>query len=182
MLKKIGIGVGVVLLVLVVVIATRPAHFRVERSALINAPPPVVFELINDFHHWPQWSPWEKLDPGMKKTLSGAPAGTGAQYAWAGNDKAGEGRMTITDSKPTNLIGIKLEFLKPFAATNQATFTLTPAAGGTQVQWSMEGENGFISKAFCMVVDMDAMVGKDFEEGLGNLNRVAQAAPPSAAR
>ena len=177
MLKKILVAVVLVLVVLVVFIATRPAHFRVERSAQINASAAVVFPLINDFHNWPKWSPWEKLDPGMKKTFSGAPAGTGAQYAWVGNDKAGEGRMTITDSKPTELIALKLEFLKPFAATNQATFQLVPGAAGTQVKWGMEGDNGFIAKAFCLVVDMDALVGKDFEEGLSNLNKLAQATP-----
>ena len=175
MAKKIGIGVVLALLLLVIFIATRPAHFRIQRSGLINAPSAVVFPLIDDFHNWPKWSPWEKLDPGMKKTFSGAPAGTGASYSWVGNDKAGVGSMTITDSKPSELVSMKLEFIKPFAATNQATFALTPSGAGTQVVWSMEGDNGFVSKAFCLVMDMDKMVGKDFEEGLANLNRVAQA-------
>ena len=174
MLKKIGIALLMVVLLLVVVIATRPAHFRIERSAQINAPSAVVFPLINDFHNWPKWSPWEKLDPDMKKTYRGAPAGTGAEYAWVGNDKAGEGRMTITDSKPTDLVSIKLEFLKPFAATNQATFKLTPAGDGTQVQWIMEGDNGFMAKGFGLVVNMDSLVGKDFEQGLSSLKQLAQ--------
>ncbi len=179
MVKKILIGLVAVLLVLAVFIATRPAHFRVQRSAQINAPSGAIFPLINDFHNWPKWSPWEKLDPGMKKTYSGAPAGTGAQYAWAGNDKAGEGRMTITDSKPNELVALKLEFLKPFSATNQGTFNLAPNAAGTRVQWSMEGDNGFLAKAFSLVMDMDSLVGKDFQEGLENLSRLAQA-PPAA--
>lgn len=173
MLKKILVAALVVLVVLAVFIATRPAHFRVERSAQINAPAADVFPLIDDFHHWAQWSPYEKLDPGMKKTFSGAPAGVGAEYAWAGNYKAGEGRMTITDSKPNELVSLKLEFLKPFAATNQATFKLTPTPLGTEVRWSMDGNNGFMAKAFCLVVDMDSLVGKDFEQGLSNLGRVA---------
>ena len=177
MVKKIALAVLVLLTVLVVFVASRPAHFRVERSALVNAPSSVVFPLINDFHNWPKWSPWEKLDPNMKKTFGGAAAGNGAQYAWVGNDKAGEGRMTITDSKPTELVSVKLEFLKPFAATNQATFKLSPAATGTQVQWSMEGENGFMAKAFSVIMNMDSLVGKDFEEGLSNLNKVAQSSP-----
>ena len=180
MAYKIGIAVLVVLAALGIVIATRPAHFRVERSALVHAPPAAVFPLIDDFHNWPKWSPWEKLDPNMKKTFSGAPAGTGAQYAWAGNDKAGEGRMTIMDSKPSELVSVKLEFLKPFAATNLATFKLTPSGADTQLTWSMEGENGFVAKAFCMVMDMDAMVGKDFEEGLANLDKLAQRTAPAA--
>ena len=179
MLKKILLAVLAVLLVLAVFIATRPAHFRVERSAQIHAPAAAVFPLIDDFHNWPKWSPWEKLDPGMKKTYSGAAAGSGAEYAWVGNDKAGEGRMTITESRPSELVAMKLEFLKPFAATNRATFQLTPSATGTQVKWGMEGDNGFIAKAFCLVVDMDALVGKDFQEGLSNLDRLAQATPPA---
>jgi uncharacterized protein YndB with AHSA1/START domain len=178
MAKKIGIGVVLALALLVIFIATRPAHFRIQRSALINAPSAVVFPLIDDFHNWPKWSPWEKLDPNMKKTFSGAPAGSGASYAWVGNDKAGEGRMTITDSKPSELVSMKLEFIKPFAATNQATFALTPSGTGTQIVWSMEGDNGFVSKAFCLVMDMDKLVGKDFEEGLANLNKLAQAPAP----
>ena len=180
MLKKILVAVLVVLVVLAVFIATRPAHFRVERSAQINDPASAVFPLINDFHNWAQWSPYEKLDPNMKKTYSGPPAGTGAEYAWVGNDKAGEGRMTITDSKPNQLVSFKLEFLKPFAATNQATFTLTPTPLGTDVRWSMEGNNGFVAKAFCLVVDMDSLVGKDFEQGLSNLGRLAQQTPKAA--
>ncbi len=178
MLIKIVIGVVVVLALLCVVIALRPAHFRIERSALIAAPPATVFPLIDDFHNWPKWSPWEKLDPSMKKTYAGAPAGSGAEYAWVGNDKAGEGRMTITDSKPSELVSMRLEFIKPFAATNQAVFKLSPSGNGTQVQWAMEGENGFMSKAFGLFVDVDKMVGKDFEEGLANLNKLAQAPAP----
>ncbi|MET0793073.1 MAG: SRPBCC family protein [Polyangiaceae bacterium] len=179
MLKKILTAVLAVLLLASVLIATRPAHFRVERSAQIHAPSAAVFPLINDFRNWAKWSPYEKLDPGMKKTYGGAPSGRGAEYAWSGNDKAGVGRMTITDSKPSELVSMKLEFLKPFAATNQATFELTPNAAGTEVKWSMEGENGFVAKAFCLVVDMDSLVGKDFETGLSNLNQLAQAAPPT---
>lgn len=174
MAAKIGIGVLVVLVVFAVIVALQPAHFRVERSAVVAAPPAAVFEQVNDFHNWPKWSPWEKLDPGMKKTFGGAPAGTGASYAWAGNDKAGEGKMTITGSKPTEQVDIRLEFIKPFAATNQATFELTPSGAGTNVRWSMEGNNGFISKAFCLFVDMDKMIGKDFEQGLANLNVAAK--------
>lgn len=174
MAAKIGIAVLVLLAVLGVVIALQPAHFRVERSAVVAAPPAAVFEQVNDFHHWPKWSPWEKLDPGMKKTFSGAPAGTGAEYAWAGNDKAGEGKMRITHSQPTERIDIQLDFIKPFAATNQATFTFSPSGAGTQVKWTMDGNNGFISKAFCLFVDMDSMVGKDFDQGLANLNTAAK--------
>lgn len=174
MAAKIGIAVLILLVVLSVLVALQPAHFRVERSADIAAPPDAVFEQVNDFRKWAKWSPYDKLDPSMKKTYSGAPSGTGAEYAWSGNDKAGEGTMRITDSKPNRQIQIQLSFIKPFAATNRATFDFAPASAGTHVRWIMEGENGFLAKAFCLVMDMDSLVGKDFEQGLSNLNTAAR--------
>jgi uncharacterized protein YndB with AHSA1/START domain len=179
MLKKIGLGIAALLAVLVVVVATRPADFRIARSRTINAPPPVVFGLVNDFHRWPEWSPWEKLDPSMKRELSGAPSGNGAVYFWTGNDKVGEGRMTITDSQPPHALTIRLEFLKPWAATNTASFEFTPSGAGTTVTWAMSGHNNFVSKLFGLFMDMDKMVGPDFERGLANLE--AAAAPSAAA-
>jgi hypothetical protein len=174
----IGIAVLVLVVGLLVFIGTRPAHFRIERSAQIGAPADVVFPMINDLHQWAQWSPWEKLDPDMKRTYEGPSAGPGAVYGWSGNSKAGEGRSTILDSKPGDLVSIKLEMFKPFACTNQVTFKLTPSDAGTRVQWIMEGENGFMAKAFTAFVSMDAMVGKEFEQGLANLNTLAQAKTP----
>ena len=175
MALKIGIGVAVVIVALLIVIATRPAAFHIERSAQVNASPDVVFPLINDFHRWADWSPFEKLDPKMKKTFEGAEAGPGAVYTWSGNSQAGEGRMTLEESKPDELVAIKLEFTKPMQATNQATFKLVPSDDGTRVTWSMDGNNGFMGKAFSLFVNMDKMVGAQFEEGLGNLNTLAQA-------
>lgn len=171
---QIGIGVLVLVLALVVLISTRPATVRIERSAEVAAPAAVVFALLDDFHEWGKWSPWEKLDPNMKKTFSGPTTGVGASYAWLGNSKAGQGSMTVLDSKQNELLSIKIQFLKPFAATNQTTFKLSPAANGTQVSWLMQGNNGFAAKAFSLFVDMDKLVGKDFEQGLANLNTAAQ--------
>jgi hypothetical protein len=125
--------------------------------------------MVNDFHHWDRWSPWEKFDPAMKKTFEGPPAGPGAIYSWVGNKKVGEGRMTILESKAAEFVTMKLEFIKPFAATHQAMFKLAPTAGGTHFTWSMEGNNNFMGKAFSLLMNMDKMVGKDFERGLGNL-------------
>jgi uncharacterized protein YndB with AHSA1/START domain len=168
--------VGILVIVgLILFIATRPAAFRIERSGLVAAPAEIVFGIINDFRQWPRWSPWEKLDPNMKKTIEGPPAGVGASFAWAGNQKAGEGRSTILESTPNDQIVMKLEMFKPFPCENQVTFKLVPADAGTRVSWIMEGKNGFMVKAFSLVMNMDAMVGKDFEEGLVNLNREAQA-------
>ena len=129
---------------------------------------------MNDLHKWGAWSPWAKLDPAMKETHEGAPAGTGAIYSWAGNSEVGEGRMMITESRPNELVRIKLEFLKPFAATNTTEFTFKPEGNQTAVTWDMTGEKNYISKAMCMFVSMDKMVGGDFEKGLVALKSVSE--------
>ena len=175
MLRKILVGVAVVLVVLVLAIASRPATFHVERSGVVPAPPDVTFAQVNDFHAWEAWSPWAKLDPQMKTVYAGPSAGIGAVYFWSGNDKAGEGRMTLEKSESPKTIGIKLEFLKPFVSTNQTTFTFAPAPEGTKVTWSMDGANNFMSKAMSLVMDMDKMVGPDFEKGLASIGVVAKA-------
>jgi hypothetical protein len=180
MVRKIFLGIVVLILVLVVVIATRPSTFRVERSITIAAPPENAFAQVNDFHKWGAWSPWEKMDLQMKKTFEGPPAGTGAAYAWAGNDKVGEGRMTIERSDKPSQIGIRLEFLKPFAATCHATFTFAPVPEGTKATWVMEGHNNFMAKAFSLVMNMDKSVGGDFERGLASLKTVAEGASKPA--
>ncbi|HVW23831.1 MAG TPA: SRPBCC family protein [Polyangiaceae bacterium] len=179
MVVKVLAGLAVVVVALVVVIATRPDTFRVERSVEIAAPPERAYSQVIDFHRWATWSPWEKLDPDMKRTYSGAPSGPGAEYAWQGNGKTGEGRMTI-QSATASRIDIKLEFLKPFAATNQAVFSFTPTATGTKVTWSMDGKNNFLAKAFHLVMDMDKLVGGDFEKGLAAMKANAERAPKVA--
>jgi hypothetical protein len=180
MLKRIALIAGGLLLVLLVVIATRPGQMHVERSLPMPVAPQVVHTLLNDFRAWPSWSPWEKLDPEMKRELSGAPQGVGAKYAWSGNDQVGSGNMEIVESKPEQ-IKIRLEFKEPFAATNITTFALAPApapsgAAGTRVTWAMDGENNFVSKAMGLFMDMDALIGKDFEAGLANLGALAEGA------
>ena len=176
MIKKILIGLVLIVVVLVVVIALQPSSYSVERSATISAPPATVFAQVNDFHKWNAWSPWAKLDPAMKQAFEGAPVGTGAIYTWAGNKDVGEGRMTITDSHPSDVIKIKLEFLKPFAATNTTEFTFTPQGNQTLVKWKMAGNNNFMAKAFQLFMSMDKMIGGDFEKGLAQMKSAAEAA------
>src|SRR5947207_10067276 len=180
MIKKILLGIVIVVVVLVAVIAIlaalQPAHYRIERSATINAPASVVFAQVNDFHKWEAWSPWAKIDPAMKQTYEGAPSGTGAIYTWAGNNKVGEGRMTLTESRSNDLIRIKLEFLKPFASTCVTEFSFKPEGNQTVVVWSMTGENNFIAKAVCLFMNMDKTVGGDFEQGLAQMKAVVEAA------
>jgi uncharacterized protein YndB with AHSA1/START domain len=185
MLMKTLIVIAALLVVFAIIVATRPSEFRIVRSATIAAPPELVFAQVNDFRAWQAWSPWEKKDPNLKRTYEGPPAGRGAVYAWAGNKEVGEGRMTLTESRPAELIRIQLEFLKPFAATNKSEFTFTPRGDGeqTDVTWSMTGHNGFLAKAFCMFMDMDKLVGSDFEKGLASMKTVTEstAAPAHAA-
>ena len=180
MLKKILLVavLAIVLIVVVfsVVVAMQPAHYQVERSATISAPQAVVFAQVNDFHKWEAWSPWAKIDPAMKTTYSGAQSGNGASYSWVGNSDVGEGRMTITESRPTDAIKIKLEFLKPFAATNATEFSFLPQGDQTAVKWTMSGDKNFMMKAFSLFMDMDKMVGNDFEKGLAQMKTVAEAA------
>ena len=176
MLKKVLLAIVVLLGLFAVVVASQPAAFRVERSATIPAPASVVFAQVNDFHKWDAWSPWAKLDPAMKATHSGAAAGPGAIYHWEGNKDVGEGRMTITESRPNEMVRIKLDFIKPFESTNLTEFVFKPSSNQTAVTWTMTGEKSFISKAVCLFMDMDKMVGGDFEKGLAAMQTAAVAA------
>ncbi|MGB7838428.1 MAG: SRPBCC family protein, partial [Terrimicrobiaceae bacterium] len=152
-------------------------EFRVVRSAILSAPAQALFALVNDFHRWEAWSPWEKLDPALERSYDGAPAGVGAVYSWVGNNHVGEGRMTILESHPNDLIRIKLEFLKPFAATHTADFTFKPEGDRTRVTWNMFGEKNFLSKAIGLFMNMDKMIGNNFEQGLAQLESAAKASP-----
>ncbi|RWM22403.1 MAG: polyketide cyclase [Mesorhizobium sp.] len=169
------------LIILVVIIAavlvyaaTRPNDFVVSRSASVKAPAEAIFPLINDFKRWPEWSPYEKLDPQMKRTLSGADSGKGAAYAWEGNSKAGVGRMEITNSVPASLVSLKLDFEKPFRANNTVDFTLAPSGPNTAVTWAMRGARPFIAKLMGLFMNFDTLIGKDFEAGLDNLKRATE--------
>ena len=177
MVKLILIALAVIIAVLAVVVALQPAEFRVARSATMSAPAPVIFAQVDDLHKWEAWNPWQKKDPAMKLTFAGPPAGFGASYSWAGNNEVGEGRLTITESRPGDLVRIKLEFMKPFAATNTAEFTFKPEGDKTAVTWSMEGKNNFFAKAINLCLNMDKMVGGEFEKGLADMKKVAEAAP-----
>jgi len=163
------------LLVVTIAAATRPDSFRVERSALIQATPERIFPLVNDFHAWGGWSPWEKLDPDLKREFSGEAQGPGAIYAWEGNPKVGKGRMEILESTAPSRLRIKLDFLKPFEAHNEALFTLATEGTATRVTWTMTGPQPFPMKVMGLFMSMDGMVGKDFEKGLAGMKALAEA-------
>ena len=170
------LALAFIALLFIVLIAGQPDEFKVFRSATISASPPIVFAQVNDFHKWEAWSPWAKMDPACKNSFAGAPAGTGAIFSWAGNKKVGEGRMTIIESRASDLIRIQLEFFKPFKATNTAEFLFKPEGNQTVVTWSMFGKNNFPGKVFGLIMNCDKMVGRDFEKGLAALKMVAEAA------
>lgn len=174
LMKKIAAAVIGVIALFVAIVASRPSHFHVERSMHMAAPASAVFAHIDDFHAWAAWSPWERLDPGMKKEYTGAPRGVGAAYAWSGNDQVGVGNMHILESRAPEHVQIRLQFQKPWEATNLTTFSITPDASGSQVVWGMDGESNFMFKAVGLFMDMDATVGKDFEQGLARLSGVAE--------
>jgi hypothetical protein len=174
--KKILIVLAVILLpvlALVGFVATRAGDYKVERSQTIHAPPEVVFGQVVDFHNWDAWSPWAKLDPNMKTTHAGDPGAVGSSYSWQGNEQVGEGKMTVVEANPPGVLKIELEFIKPFAATNEIVFAFKPAENGTNATWTMNGTHNFVGKAFSLVKNMDQAIGADFEKGLAQLNAVA---------
>jgi uncharacterized protein YndB with AHSA1/START domain len=179
MIKKI-LGIIAVLAAIVagfaVYVAMQPSAFRIERSATIAAPPATVFAQVNDFHKWEAWSPWAKLDPAAKVTFEGAPTGQGAVFTWSGNDEVGEGRMTLAESKPDELVRIQVDFVKPFPGSSVSEFAFKPDGQQTAVTWAMSGHNNFIAKAMCLFVDMDKMLGGAMEQGLAQMKTVAEAA------
>jgi hypothetical protein len=172
---KIVLAVVIVVAALALFIATRPAEFRIARSLTMAAPASAAFAQVNDFRSWDAWSPWSKIDPAMAVTYGGAETGEGATYAWSGNREIGEGRMTIEESRPHERIRLRLEFLKPMKATNTGEFTFEPEGAGTRVTWSMSGTNSFMGKAIGLVMNMDRMVGEQFEKGLADMKAIVEA-------
>jgi uncharacterized protein YndB with AHSA1/START domain len=175
MLKKLFIGLAVLLAVFAIVASRQPSDFKISRSTTVNARPAKVFAQVNDFHKWQNWSPWDKMDPSMKKSFEGPAAGEGAVYSWTGNSKVGEGKMTILKSQAPSLVAIQLDFMKPMKATNLTEFSFAPEGKGTQVSWTMSGHNNFVSKAFSVFMDMDKMIGSEFEKGLAQMKAQAEA-------
>jgi hypothetical protein len=183
MFKKILIAVvaicALIVVGLVAVAAMQPSEFHVERSATMAAPDAKIFAQVNDFHKWEDWSPWLELDPAAKNSFEGSSSGEGAIFRWAGNADVGEGSMTITESRPNDLVRIDLHFVKPFEDTAITQFTLKDEGDQTAVTWSMDGKNNLLAKIFCLFMDMDEMIGSKYEKGLANIKAIVEAAPTS---
>lgn len=170
---------AIIVLALAVVVClalSRSKTFTVQRTTEIAAPPERIYAEIEDFHRWAAWSPWDNMDPTMQKTYSGAAKGVGAVYDWAGQKKVGVGRMSITGVQPVERVNIDLEFQKPFPARNDVVFSLIPEGGVTRVSWAMHGSSPFMFRVMGVFMDMDAMIGKDFEHGLRNLRDLTEKA------
>jgi uncharacterized protein YndB with AHSA1/START domain len=170
----IAIVLAIAIATVLVLAAAKPDTFSVRRGAVMKTQPEKIFSLINDFHQWRTWSPWENKDPAMKRTFDGAESGTGAVYAWDGNKNVGSGRMEILDASRPSKIVIKLDFFKPFEGHNTAEFTMLPQGDATSVNWVMHGPAPFMSKVMQVFMNIDKMIGKDFEVGLANLKRLTE--------
>jgi len=174
-LKKILIGLAVLIAGFLIVVAVQPSEYSVTRSTAVAAPASAVFPAVNELRRWERWSPWEGLDPAMKRTFDGPPAGVNATYSWVGNDKVGEGRMTITESKPNEAVRLRLDFEKPMKDTCDVVFSFKEDAGKTNVSWTMSGHKNFVAKAFCLFMNMDKMLGGEFDKGLAALKKETEA-------
>lgn len=178
MLKTILLSAAAILVAGIVIVlvlaAMRPDSFTVRRSLAINAPPERIFPLISEFRNWGAWSPWEKKDPAMKRSFSGPESGVGAAYAWEGDKNVGQGRMEIVEATAPSKVALKLDFIRPFEAHNDVTFALEPVGAATNVIWTMTGPTPFVAKIFHVFVDMDRMVGGDFEAGLASMKAAAE--------
>jgi hypothetical protein len=176
--KRILGGIVVAFAVMVglflVIVAMQPNTYRVKRSSTMKAAPAAVFVQVNDFHNWEAWSPWAKLDPNAKAEFAGPDSGEGAKFSWFGNDKVGEGTQTIVESKPDERIRIRLDFQRPMKDTSDVEFTFKPQDHQTQVTWSMSGKKNFVGKAVCMFMNMDKMLGSEFEKGLASLKGIVE--------
>jgi uncharacterized protein YndB with AHSA1/START domain len=174
MIKKLVLVVVILLVGVLAYAATRPDTLHIERTASIKAPPEKIYPLITDFRRWESWSPYENVDPAMKKTYSGAASGKGAVYEWDGNSQVGQGRMEIIDTADPTRVTIKLDFLKPLEGHNTAVFSLVPQGDATKVTWTMDGPTPYVGKLIGVFMDMDTMVGSQFEEGLTNLRGLTE--------
>jgi uncharacterized protein YndB with AHSA1/START domain len=182
MLRTLGLLLAAALAGLLVWVGLKPDTYYVERAAVINAPPAQVFGHVYDFKKWEAWSPWAKLDPNSKVTFEGPTSGPGAIMRWAGNEKVGRGAMAITEAKPDEVLKIRLDFVEPMDGTSDVQFAFQPEGGGTKVTWTLDGRQSFAERLICTVLGMNVeqMVGADYERGLSNLKSVVEAAPAAA--
>ena len=175
------LGIAAVIAILALFVSMRPSEFRVSRSATMNAPADAVFAQVNDFHNWEAWSPWAKMDPSAHNTFEGPTSGRGGKFGWSGSSKTiGEGSMIIVESRPSQLIRIQLDFIRPFKGTNDVAFTFKPAGQRTDVTWSMSGKNSFMGKLIGLFMNCEKMVSQQYDKGLANIKEIVEHEPALA--
>lgn len=177
MIKKILLGLAAVIVLILIIAAFQPGEFRVERSATLGAPPAALFAYVNDHHKFNEWNPWMKLDSAVKNTYSGPESGVGAACSWEGDSNVGAGTATITESKPGELVRLRMDWRKPMEGTATVDFTFKPEGDKTKVTWAMYGQNGYMGKLVSLFMDCDKMCGPQFEKGLASLGEVAASKP-----
>jgi hypothetical protein len=175
MMQKIFIGLIATIGSLIALVLLQPSDYRVSRTMVMSAPAPDIFAQIDDLRRWQAWSPWATRDPKAKASFDGPASGKGAVFAWSGNNEVGEGRMTLTESRPAEAVRIRTDFVKPFVGTSYSDFSLKPEGGGTAVSWTISGENDFIAKAICLFVSMDKVLGGEMEKGLASMKQLVEA-------
>ena len=173
-LNIILIAIPTIIVVFLIIVAMQPSNYRVARSLAITAPQDAVFPHMNELKKWEVWNPWGKADPNMKLTYGGPASGVGANYSWAGNNEVGEGRATITESRPGESVKYKMEFFKPMSATSEMEFAFKPQGNQTEVTVTVTGEKNFMAKAFCLFMSMDKMIGGKFEKALPDLKAITE--------
>lgn len=181
MLKKILIALAAIVLIFIVVVALQPSEFQMDRSTTIAAPQADVFAQVNDFHKWEAWSPWAKLDPNAKVAFEGPPEGEGTVMTWSGNMEVGEGKMTLTESRPNELVKARVDMVKPFEGSSTSEFTFKPEGDQTSVTWSVAAHHNFMQKALCLVMGGKTMMGELMEKGLAQMKSVAESRPSASA-
>ena len=186
MAKKLLIGLIGLVAVFCIYASMQPADFKVSREIKINAPTELVYGQVVDVHLYDAWNPWAKIDPNMKKTFEGPTTGVGAISRWDGNHEVGTGTSTITEAIPNQVVRMRLDFEKPFKNTCSADFMFRTEGNMTSVNWTFNGNHGFIGKIMSVFMNMDKMIGGRFEQGLAQLKsiseaKVAQAAAAAAA-
>ena len=174
MLKIILIAIPIIIVLFLIIVAMQPSNYRVARSVVVAAPQDAVFPHMNELKKWEAWNPWGKADPNMKLTYGGPASGVGANYSWAGNNEVGEGRATITESRPSELVKYRMEFFKPMSASSEMEFTFKPQGNQTEVTVTVTGEKNFMAKAFCLFMSMDNMIGGKFEKAFADLKAIAE--------
>jgi hypothetical protein len=177
MIKKILLGLVAVIALICILASFQSDEMDITRSAISTAPPEAVFKVVNDFRQWDAWSPWSRLDPQMKKSLEGPPEGVGAVYHWSGNSTVGEGTTRLIESNPNEKVGMKLEFVRPFAGEANVQLTFAPEGTGSKITWAMQSKKPFMGKVMGLFMDCEKVCGNQFLQGLANLKKVAEAAP-----